>query len=90
MDRVLFVEIAVAAERLTIALGDVQAMVDQREGGADLQELLRHAHDLTQILSDAVKRLGDVREAPAALAIAAKLSAELEGLERDIATKSAN
>jgi hypothetical protein len=84
MDANLARDIALTARGLQQALEEIRRMVDARTGGEPLRELLRHAHELVDILAGCVQELRDAPEAPRALALARLLTAQLELLERDI------
>jgi hypothetical protein len=52
VDRYLFIEIANAADALSRTLTETQEMVNGGQGGEHLQELLRHAREKVNVLSD--------------------------------------
>jgi hypothetical protein len=87
MNHPLALEIANAAQTLNVALEEIQMMASRGQGGVAMQELLRHAREMCEILAELVSQLGDEPLAPGAQAMAIRLSAELEALERDIAGK---
>lgn len=89
MDPTLAFELANAAKALDRTLADIQSLVNRNHDGEPLQQLLRRAHDLIEIVDKCVSQIKDARLATGARTMAERLSAELKALERDIAGRPA-
>jgi hypothetical protein len=78
-------DLARVSDALLTPLSEAKAHVDAGHIGSDLADLLRHAHDLLNILSVAIAEFGDDAQLRELRAAAGAYDARLTMLEREVA-----